>query len=67
MTPDESLTRFEVRCIAVEEINKYDVGNSARHSENTRKMDRMLWWMMSTFAAVAGVLILTIIRLALGK
>jgi hypothetical protein len=67
MTPNGQLSELAVWKMIRQEIATYDVGNTKRHEENTKKMDRLLWWLMSTFAAVAGVLVLTVIRLALGR
>lgn len=67
MTPNGQLTELRVWKMIREEIAGYDIGNTKRHEENSRKMDRLQWWLMSTFAAVAGVLILTIIKFVLGK
>jgi hypothetical protein len=67
MTPNGSLTRFEVQVMITDSINRYDVGNSQRHAENSKKLDRLLWAILGTLATVAGTLALQIVRLSLGK
>jgi hypothetical protein len=51
----------------IEGLEKYDVGNTARHEENKRKLDRLEWSILATLATVAGALALEIVRFALGK
>jgi hypothetical protein len=58
MTPNGPLTFEKVRIMIIEEIKDYDIGNSARHAENSRKLDRLLYAILGTLlAAVTGIII----------
>lgn len=54
MTPNGTVTIEGVKLMIIEGLKEYDIGNSARHRENTAKMDAMmsLLWKM-----VWGILI----------
>jgi hypothetical protein len=61
MTPNGSLTRFEVQVMITDSLKEYDIGNSLRHKENTQKMDqitsllmKMVWGILLVFITAAA-------------
>jgi hypothetical protein len=73
MTPNGQLTELRVWKMIQEALEKYDLGNTNRHKENSSKMDatnkkidRLLWAALGTFAAAAGALLMQVIHLSTG-
>ena len=66
MTPN-GISELRVWKMIDEALDKYDLGNSKRHDENSRKLDHLMWGILVTFATVAGALALEIIRFTMGK
>jgi hypothetical protein len=62
MTPNGSVTLETVRLIVIDEIRQYDVGNSARHTENSKKLDRILLAILGVLATVVGGIIIELAK-----
>lgn len=54
MTPEEFLTRWEVRTMISDAIEKYDGVNTDRHEEHTKKLDRLTYLIIGTLLTVVG-------------
>jgi hypothetical protein len=67
MTPNGQVTELRVWKMINEALDKYDIGNSKRHEQNSKKLDRLLWGALVIFATSAGALALEIVRLVLTK
>jgi hypothetical protein len=67
MTPNGTITELKVWKMINEAIANYDISNTKRHEENSKKLDRLLWAILGTLATVAGTLALQILRLSMGK
>lgn len=54
MTPEDFLTRWEVKTMIADAIEKYDGVNTDRHEEHTRKLDRLMYLIIGTLLTVVG-------------
>jgi hypothetical protein len=60
-------TRVEVKLMIKEEIAEYDKGNSARHLQNTRKMDHIMLAILGTLLTAAASLVVAITNHLMAK
>jgi hypothetical protein len=67
MTPNGPLTLEKVRLMIIDEIDRYDVGNNARHIENTKKLDRLMYLILGTLLTAAAGLVVDVVIHAMGK
>ena len=58
MVDPEPLTRWEVKDMIFRAIADYDVKQDARHTENTKKLDRLMYLIIGTLlTALGGILV----------
>jgi hypothetical protein len=67
MTPNGTLTAERVRLMIIEELKDYDVGNSLRHTENSKKLDRLTYLILGTLLTAAAGLIVDVVIHSMGK
>jgi hypothetical protein len=76
MTPDGNLTEWmkrEVELMIIAGMEKYDVGNTKRHQENSEKLDRiqalgfkLVYLILATMLTAAAGLAVDVILHAMG-
>ncbi len=56
--PLSSWARLEVVLLISDAFDKYDAGQELRHTENSKKLDRLLWAIIGTlFTVVGGIIV----------
>jgi hypothetical protein len=67
MTPNGPITELKVWKMINDAIKEYDLGNSARHIENTKKLDRLTYLILGTLLTAAAGLVVDVIIHSMGK
>jgi hypothetical protein len=67
MTPNGTLTEWQVKVMIGDAIDRYDGVNTKRHEEHSKKLDRLTYLILGTLLTAASGLVVDVIIHAIGK